>query len=180
MSMLVVNVGGMFSGKTTELQRQGERHLRAGQRVIFVKPALDTRFSKSEVVNHNGYRVRAIRIDTGKHLDEYINPEEVDVVCIDEAQFFDKKLINSVWWLLSKGIKVYASGLDMDFMGEGFPTTMELMARADEVQKFHAVCECCGADATFTGKRTTSENKIELGAKETYIPLCRSCYENFI
>lgn len=185
MSILTVNVGGMFSGKSTELQRQGERHVLAGHRVLFIKPDMDTRYSDSEVATHKGQKVKAMNVPTHADLKNYINPAEVDVVLIDEVQFFTGRIIPSIWWLLSKGIKVYASGLDMDFLSDGFPTTEKLMAMADIVQKFHAVCEECGEDAVITAKRGFIENEasndvVELGAKETYIPLCRSCYMKYM
>ncbi len=184
MSILTVNVGGMFSGKSTELQRQGERHVLAGHKVLFIKPDMDTRYSDCEVVTHKGQKVKAISVPTYADLKNYINTAEVDVVLIDEVQFFSERIIPSIWWLLSKGIKVYASGLDMDFLSDGFPTTEKLMAMADVVQKFHAVCEGCGEDAVITAKRNFHEvgssDVIELGAKETYIPLCRSCYIKYM
>lgn len=185
MSSLTVNVGGMFSGKSTELQRQGERHILAGHRVLFIKPDMDTRYSKTEVVTHKGQKVEAMNIPIYSDLTECIKPNEVDVVLIDEVQFFDKSILHSIWWLLDNDVKVYASGLDMDFLGEGFPTTEKLMAMADVVQKFHAVCEVCGEDAVVTAKRNfqeedVSSDVVKLGAKETYIPMCRSCFLKYM
>lgn len=175
---LVLNVGGMFSGKTTELQRQGERHLLAGHSVLFLKPSLDNRYSEMEIVTHKGDKVRAINVDTdGKlNIPDVIT---VDVVLIDEVQFFDIKLVETIMFLIEEfNATVYCSGLDMDFLGRAFETTAQLMAKADTVNKFHAVCEGCGNDGVFTAKRSHGSDKVvELGAKETYIPLCRSCYK---
>lgn len=181
MAKLIVNVGGMFSGKTTELQRQGERHILAGHRVVFIKPDMDNRYSEDEIVNHKMKKVKAMAIPTNSDLKEYLNPAEVDVVLIDEVQFFSNKTLTGIWWLMLNGVTVYCSGLDMDFLTDGFRTTEKLMSMADEVHKFHAVCEECGADAVHTAKRNLeSTDIIELGAKETYIPLCRKCYIKYM
>lgn len=178
MSKLVVNVGGMFSGKTTELQRQGERHILAGHKVIFIKPSIDTRYSEDEIVTHTGHKVQALSVTTADLLKKIEELIQYDAVLFDEVQFFDGVITSVVWLLLRSGVNVYASGLDMDYKGDGFITTLGLMAIADEVNKFHAVCECCGADAVVTGTRIEEEieGSIKLGAKETYIPLCRECF----
>lgn len=184
MSILTVNVGGMFSGKSTELQRQGERHVLAGHRIVFIKPDIDNRYSETDVVTHTGQKAKALSVPTHAKLTDFINPTEVDVILIDEVQFFTQRIIPSIWYFLSNDVKVYASGLDMDFLSDGFPTTEKLMAMADVVQKFHAVCEECGEDAVITAKRhfheSASSDVVELGAKETYIPLCRSCYVDYM
>lgn len=184
MAILTVNTGSMFSGKSTLLISQGEKHVKAGQRVLYIKPSLDDRYSEDEIVTHDGLKVKAFNVDANRGLKRVIEPGDVDVVLIDEAQFFDKRICNSVWWLLSEGKRVYASGLDMNFLGDGFETMKELMAIADKVNKLKAVCESCGDDAVITGKRNfhkESEGSIvELGAKETYIPLCRKCYLKYM
>lgn len=185
MATLTVNTGSMFSGKSTMLINQGEKHVKAGQRVIYIKPNLDNRYSEDEIVTHDGLKVRALSIEVNSRLTDVINPREVDVVLIDEVQFFNKRIVNSIWWLLSEDIKVYASGLDLNYLGDGFETTNEIMAVADKVNKLKAVCESCGEDAVITGKRNFSKDGgtsqiVELGAKETYIPLCRKCWFKFM
>lgn len=177
MSILTVNTGSMFSGKSTMLINQGEKHLKAGQKVLYVKPSIDTRYGEMEIVTHDGLRVPALSIGKGEALSEHIKSHSFDVVLIDEAQFFEKRICNGVWWLLSEGTKVYVSGLDLNFLGDGFETMAELMAMADKVNKLKAVCESCGKDAVITGKRRMEETDlIDLGSKETYAPLCRSCW----
>lgn len=181
MSILTVNTGSMFSGKSTLLISQGEKHVKAGQRVLYIKPKIDDRYSEDEIVTHTGLKVKALNLDVNVAFVDVINPLEVDVVLVDEAQFFDKRICNSIWWLLYKNIRVYVSGLDMNFLSDGFETMKELMAMADKVNKLKAVCESCGEDAVVTGKRKFHEDVdsteiVELGAKETYLPLCRSCY----
>ena len=176
--MLTVNTGSMFSGKSTLLISQGEKHMKAGQRVLYVKPSFDNRYSEDEIVTHTGQKVRALSVDVEKPLIDQIRPVEFDVILIDEVQFFKKNLADSVLELLYRKKKVYASGLDMDFKSDGFETTKELMAIADKVNKLKAICEGCEDDAVVTGKRAgvIDEGVIQLGAKETYIPLCRECY----
>ena len=186
MSTLTVNTGAMFSGKSTLLISQGEKHLKAGQRVLFIKPALDNRYSETEVVTHDGIKVPAISLGINQSISSVIKSFEYDVVLIDEAQFFNKRICNGIWWLLSQGVKVYASGLDLNYLGDGFDTMNELMAMADKVNKLKGICEKCGSDSVITGKKsfmeeeTDSGNIIELGAEEKYIPLCRSCWFKFM
>lgn len=187
MCKLTVNTGSMFSGKSTLLISQGEKHMKAGQRVLYIKPSKDDRYSESEIVTHTGERVPAMNVDGDlvQGLKGVINPAEVDVVLIDEVQFFSTRILPSVWWLLAEGVQVYASGLDLDFLGDGFDTTKELMALADKVNKLKAVCEDCGNDSVITAKRNFhvdlySTDVVQLGAKETYKPLCRKCYINYM
>lgn len=179
-SKLIVNTGSMFSGKSTELQRQGERHIIAGHDVIFLKPDLDTRYGKNVIVNHKGDKVVAKPIPIDDNIRNYISPEK-QVVLIDEVQFFDTGIILDIARLLEQGKAVYCSGLDMDFMGEPFEVVANLMAMADEVNKFHAVCSSCGEDAVFSAKlNSDSSQRVELGEKDKYKPLCRECYCKFM
>lgn len=181
MSTLTVNTGSMFSGKSTLLLSQGEKHAKAGQKVLYIKPDIDIRYSENEIVTHEGIKVPAVVVPTHTGLTECVCIKEVDVVLIDEAQFFNKRICNSIWWLLSEGVRVYVSGLDMNYMTDGFETMAELMCMADKVNKLKAVCECCGADANMSGKRSFFQGKdtgeiLELGEKEKYFPLCRKCF----
>ena len=181
MSILTVNTGSMFSGKSTMLIQQGEKHLKAGQKVVFIKPSIDDRYSKSEIVTHDGKSVNCINAEIGMDITKLIEGSEVDVVLIDEVQFFSKRICNSIWKLLSMGIQVYASGLDMTYLTDGFETVAELMCVADHVNKIKGVCECCGAEAVITGKRSFFEGKdtgdiVDIGEKDKYFPICRKCY----
>lgn len=173
---LTVNVGGMFSGKSTELQRQGKRHMMAGHKVVFLKPAYDNRYRDDKIVTHDGQYVEAINV-----TNTITNKASVDadVILIDEAQFLPYGILNEIRWLLREGKTIYISGLDMDSNGRGYLVMEGLMTMADNVQKFKAVCEECGADATFTGKRVNNGVRHELGSKELYIPLCRKCYYSY-
>lgn len=183
MAKLVVNVGSMFSGKSTELIRQGERHLLAGHKVVFIKPNTDTRYSNNKIVTHTGASVEATVVDVNKSF--FVNVKDTDVVLIDEVQFFTERIIPTIWCLLDCGIDVYCSGLDMDYLGNGFETVNELMAMADTVNKIHAVCKHCGEDAVLTAKKNFHEivgdqKRVELGSDDLYVPLCRDCYIKFM
>ncbi|OMI07682.1 thymidine kinase [Bacillus paralicheniformis] len=173
---LVVNVGGMFSGKSSELQRQGQRHILRGHKVLFLKPRIDNRYSEDEIVTHDGRRVKAVNVDVAG--DDFLDivSKDVDVVLIDEVQFFEDKLISLIDNLLVNGIRVYCSGLDLDFDGKPFGITPLLMAKADEVKKLHAVCDRCGEDAWVTPRKNDNKETIQLGEKDEYFPLCRKCY----
>lgn len=181
---LTVNAGGMFAGKTTELLRQGERHVRAGHAVFYVKPAVDKRYATDKIVTHSGISVEAISIPEGEHVLDLlpvVKYDETLVVLFDEVQFFDSKLLLAIGHLLRTGAIVYCSGLDMDFNGAGFEITKELMACADVVNKMHAVCDTCGVDAVMSAKRitdTSTTERIDVGAGDKYVPLCRCCYTN--
>lgn len=172
---LIINCGSMFSGKSTELIRQGERHLIAEHKVVFIKPSLDTRYSKNEIVTHKGQKVESLNIKdalTFLTLDEVL---EAEVVFIDEVQFIEN-VVEGIQELLALGKVVYCSGLDMDYLGVPFQSVALLMAMAEEVNKFHAVCMNCGEDALFSHKLEHNDVRIELGEKDKYTPLCRNCY----
>lgn len=173
---LQVNVGGMFSGKSTELQRQGKRHLIAGHKVLFIKPEMDNRYSESEIMTHDGSKVEAISLKTSGSHAGWLALHEADVYLFDEIQFYDLSIVDDIKYLLSKGKTVYVSGLDMDFTGRAFNTTAQLMALADEVTKFKAVCSICGNDGYVTAKTSGSNVRVELGSQDKYKPVCRPCF----
>lgn len=172
MCKLTINVGPMFSGKTTALQQQGKKHISAGQNVLFLKPSMDNRYSDSEIVSHDGERVNAVNITDSVLIDLAF---QSDVILIDEVQFLPISIIDEIWTLLEKGKIVYCSGLDMNYLAEGFDTTMHLMAMADKINKFASICHC-GKEATMSSKRVDNGIEIELGSSESYYPTCRKCY----
>lgn len=178
--MLYVNTGTMFGGKTSALLRQGERFLYANKKVVYIKPLLDNRYSEGEIVTHKGVKVEAINVDTALPFIT-ASPEVVlaDVILIDEVQFFHPIIVSEVESLLEQGKKVYVSGLDLNFMGDPFNTTMLLMAKADVVEKHNAICgtEGCGNNAVFTYKKDTSLRIVDLGSEDKYVPMCRDCYK---
>ena len=170
---LTVNSGGMFSGKTSELYRQGQRHLLARQKVVFVKPRMDNRYAEDYIVTHNGLRAKAISVD-----ESILNKEvlEAEVVLLDEFQFYPATVVDEVEQLVKLGKIVYLSGLDLDSNAIPFANMAKAMAMADEVKKFKAVCELCGSDAMFSYKHSRTSETIQLGEKDLYIPLCRKCF----
>jgi thymidine kinase len=175
---LTVNVGGMFASKSTALIAQGKRHMLAGHKVVFIKPESDNRYSEDEIVTHDGQRVKAINIKVGV---QSMIPVvfDADVILIDEVQFFEMQDVYDIKGLLSMGKVIYASGLDMDYKGEPFQVTMYLMGIAHEVIKYQAVCSDCGADAYVTAKTSGSNNRVELGSKDIYKPVCLTCYSKY-
>ncbi len=170
-----VITGSMFSGKTEELIRRLRRADIAKLNVKIFKPAIDTRYSDVEIVSHDAKAIKSIPVQKAFDILKYID-ENVDVVGIDEAQFFDNDLIEVCNKLANNGIRVIVAGLDMDFMGKPFGPMPQLMAIAEYVTKVHAICIRCGALAHYSHRKTASKQQVELGEKDKYEPLCRQCY----
>jgi thymidine kinase len=172
--MLKVIVGGMFAGKSTEVQRQGKRYEIAKKNVLYIKPQIDNRYSENQIVTHDGQTVSAISVPIDKTYDLVWELDNYDVFVFDEVQFFERSIIKTVKYLLAQGKIVVCGGLDMDFAGEPFPITSYFMAVAEEVIKLHAVCEDCGDEGLFSQR--TSEQKDLVVVGNDYKPLCRACY----
>ncbi|HBF7594835.1 TPA: hypothetical protein KOX39_003450 [Clostridioides difficile] len=173
-----VNVGSMFSGKTTELLRQGKRHLLAKDNVLYIKPETDDRYSVNNVVTHTGDYTEALVLPINVLLFDIPEIEDADVILVDEIQFFNEGIAEQLNTLATEGKIIYASGLDLTFQREPFNTTMLAMAYADTVNKFKAVCSKCGEDAYISAfKESFNGSVIELGAEDKYTPLCRDCYQ---
>ena len=166
--------GSMFSGKTEELIRRLKRAEFAKQRVEIFKPALDTRYSEIEVVSHDRNSIMSTPVDSSSSI--LLPSSDVDVVGIDEAQFFDDGLVAVCNELANKGIRVIVAGLDMDFKGVPFGPIPALCAIADEVTKVHAICVRCGALAYVSHRLVNNEKRVMLGEQAEYEPLCRECY----
>jgi thymidine kinase len=170
-----VIAGSMFSGKTEELIRRLRRAKIARQTVEIFKPQIDVRYSVEEVVSHDENSIRSTPVENSANILLYVT-NEVDVVGIDEAQFFDKGLVDVVIQLANMGIRVIIAGLDMDFKGKPFGPMPDLMAVADFITKVHAICVRCGNLAQFSHRLSEKEQVVLLGEKDIYEPLCRSCY----
>lgn len=166
--------GSMFSGKTEELIRRLKRAKFARQRVEIFKPAIDTRYSEEEVVSHEGNSISSTPIDSSGTM--LLLSSEIDVVGIDEAQFFDKGIVEVCNQLAENGIRVIIAGLDMDFKGNPFGPMPDLCAIADEVSKVHAICVKCGQLAYISHRTVKNDKQVLLGEKMEYEPLCRTCY----
>lgn len=166
--------GSMFSGKTEELIRRLKRAKFARQRVEIFKPALDTRYSEDNVVSHDSTSIASTPIDSSASI--LLFTSEIDVVGIDEAQFFDEGLVNVCNQLANNGIRVIVAGLDMDYQGIPFGPMPALCAIADEVTKVHAICVKCGQLAYASHRIVKNDKRVLLGEKDEYEPLCRECY----
>jgi thymidine kinase len=169
-----VIAGSMFSGKTEELIRRLKRAKIARQKVEIFKPAIDTRYSVAEVVSHDENSIMSTPVENSGNI--MLLTGDVDVIGIDEAQFFDNGLIEVSVALANMGIRVIIAGLDMDFKGKPFGPIPGLMAVADHITKVHAICMRCGDVAQFSQRLSKAEKLVLLGEKDEYEPLCRSCF----
>lgn len=158
--------GSMFSGKTEELIRRLKRASFAKQRVEIFKPAIDTRYSNDEVISHDRNSIQSTPIDSSASI--LLFSSEIDVVGIDEAQFFDEGLVNVCNELANRGIRVIIAGLDMDFKGIPFGPMPALCAIADEVTKVHAICVRCGDLAYISHRIIASDKRVPLLLPESY------------
>lgn len=169
-----VIAGSMFSGKTEELIRRLRRAQFARQKVEIFKPAIDTRYSHEAVVSHDENSIPSTPVDNSATI--LLLSGGVEVVGIDEAQFFDKGLVEVCTRLADQGVRVIIAGLDMDFKGKPFGPMPELMAIADYVSKVHAICMRCGNVAQFSHRLSANEKQVVLGERNEYEPLCRVCF----
>ena len=166
--------GSMFSGKTEELIRRMKRAQFAKQKIKIFKPCIDVRYSEDDVVSHDAHSISSTPIDSpAKMLDQL---GQVEVIGIDEAQFFDESIVEVVQTLANNGIRVIIAGLDTDFLGKPFGPMPALMAVAEEVQKVHAICVKCGSPANHSHRLVANDALVVLGEKDEYEPLCRHCY----
>ncbi|MCI4670895.1 MAG: thymidine kinase [Bacteroidia bacterium] len=166
--------GSMFSGKTEELIRRMRRAQIANQSVEIFKPAVDTRYSEDQIVSHNQNSIPSTPVSSSQQI--LLLASTVDVVGIDEAQFFDMGIVEVVEELANNGVRVIVAGLDMDFSGQPFGPMPALLARAEFVTKVHAICQVCGALANYSYRLSDSQSQLLLGEKEAYEPRCRNCY----
>ena len=166
--------GSMFSGKTEELIRRMKRAQFAKQKVEIYKPCIDVRYSEDKVVSHDSHSIPSTPIDSPAKMLELSS--DVEVVGVDEAQFFDSSIVEVVQALANKGIRVIIAGLDTDFLGKPFGPMPALMAVAEDIQKVHAICVRCGSPANHSHRLSKSEELVLLGEKDEYEPLCRHCY----
>ncbi len=165
----------MFSGKTEELIRRMKRAQFAKQRVEIFKPAIDVRYSEQDVVSHDHNVIQSTPVESSQTI--LLLANDIDVVGIDEAQFFDMGIVDVCSELAKRGIRVIVAGLDMDFKGVPFGPMPALMAIAEDVYKTHAICVHCGDLAYVSHRLVANEKRVLLGETDSYEPLCRHCYE---
>ena len=166
--------GSMFSGKTEELIRRLRRAKFAKQKVEIFKPAIDVRYSEEDVVSHDQNHILSTPIDSSASI--LLLSSHIDVVGIDEAQFFDMGLVDVCNELANRGVRVIIAGLDMDYRGIPFGPMPALCAIADDVTKVHAICVRCGSLAYVSHRKVQNDKRVLLGETAEYEPLCRECY----
>lgn len=166
--------GSMFSGKTEELIRRLKRARIARQRVEIFKPAVDVRYDEEKVVSHDANEILSTPVPASQNI--LLLVSDVDVVGIDEAQFFDAGLPQVCMQLADSGVRVIVAGLDMDFKGKPFGPMPQLLAVAEYITKVHAICVKCGNLAHFSHRTVVNDKLVMLGEQESYQPLCRHCY----
>jgi len=166
--------GSMFSGKTEELIRRLKRAQFAKQSVEIFKPKIDTRYSEDEVVSHDKNSIRSTPVDSSGSI--LLMSNDVDVIGIDEAQFFDEGLVEVCNTLADQGIRVIIAGLDMDYRGVPFGPMPGLCAIAEDVYKVHAICVRCGSLAYVSHRLVDSDKRVLLGETAEYEPICRDCF----
>ncbi len=166
--------GSMFSGKTEELIRRLKRVKIANLKVEIFKPAIDVRFDEIKIVSHDENAIQSTPVDNSNKI--LLLAQGVDVVGIDEAQFFDNEIANVCDQLAFRGIRVIVAGLDMDYLGNPFGQMPYLLSKADYVTKLHAICMKCGNMANYSYRKVLNDDQVLLGAKDAYEPRCRKCY----
>lgn len=165
--------GSMFSGKTEELIRRLKRVKIANLKVEIFKPAIDVRYDETKVVSHDANAIQSTPVESSQQI--LLMANNVDVVGIDEAQFFDNEIANVCETLAMQGIRVIVAGLDMDYLGNPFGQMPNLLAKADYITKLHAICVKCGHIANISYRTIAQEGQVLLGEKDIYEPRCRVC-----
>lgn len=166
--------GSMFSGKTEELIRRLRRAKIANQQVEIFKPLIDKRYDDSRVISHDANSIHSTPLEHSGQL--LALAEDISVVGIDEAQFFDAALPDNCQRLALRGVRVIVAGLDMDFRGRPFGPMPQLLAVAEYITKVHAICQHCGNLASHSYRLSDEVQTVVLGEKDRYEPRCRSCY----
>jgi thymidine kinase len=166
--------GSMFSGKTEELIRRLKRAYFAKQKVEIFKPAIDTRYDAIKVVSHDASEIHSTPVPSSSNI--MLLSSGMEVVGVDEAQFFDMELVNVCNQLAGDGIRVIVAGLDMDYLGKPFGPIPALMATAEYVTKVHAICIRCGNLANHSHRIVNQKDLVVLGETSHYEALCRDCF----
>ncbi len=166
--------GSMFSGKTEELIRRLKRAKFAKLKVEIFKPQIDNRYHEDEVVSHDRNSISSTAVPSSSQIILLANG--IDVVGIDEAQFFDHEIVNVCNQLASQGVRVIVAGLDMDYMGKPFGPMPALLSTAEYITKVHAICVECGDLAHHSYRFSQNNDLVLVGEQDSYKPLCRSCF----
>jgi thymidine kinase len=172
--MIEVICGGMFAGKSEMLIHRLKRAAYAKKSIVAFKPAIDNRYSISDIASHSGMTIKCIAVGNASEILKHITNEQV--VGIDEAQFFDGAIVEIVEILQRRSIDVYVAGLDLDSMGNPFGSMPHLLSIADKVTKISAVCVQCGEDATRSQRLVKTTDQVLVGAIDSYEARCFSCW----
>ena len=165
--------GSMFSGKTEELIRRLKRVKIANLKAEIFKPAIDVRYDEVKIVSHDTNSIHSTPVQNANSI--LLMAQDVDVVGIDEAQFFDEEIAIVCEQFALKGVRVIVAGLDMDYMGKPFGQMPNLLAVADYITKLHAICVKCGNIANISYRKSADAGQVLLGEKDIYEPRCRQC-----
>ncbi len=168
--------GSMFSGKTEELIRRIRRAEYAKQKVIVFKPVIDDRYDATNIVSHSQMKAPSIPISNPSEIYEYLE-DDIQIVAVDEAQFFDASIVSICNDLADRGLRVIVAGLDQDYKGEPFGSMPELLAIAEYVTKNLAICVVCGNPANRTQRTVHKGEQILVGSTDSYEARCRNCHE---
>ena len=168
--------GSMFSGKTEELIRRLKRAKYAKQRIEIFKPEIDTRYDVEKVVSHDENSINSTPVQSSSEI--LLLSTDIEVVGIDEAQFFDMEIVNVCNILASRGVRVIVAGLDMDYLAKPFGPMPALIATAEYVTKVHAICMKCGNLAYVSHRIVENDKLVLLGETDSYEPLCRTCFND--
>ena len=184
MGWLEVICGSMFSGKSEELIRRLRRAKYANQKIVAFKHSIDNRYDETKLASHSQTFIEGIPVANVEKIEEIVMSKyiDVEVIGIDEVQFFGNDIVPLVEKFANMGKRVIVAGLDQDFRAEPFHPMPELIARAEYVDKFNAICMCCGNPASRTQRLVDGEPAyfddpiIMVGASESYEARCRKCH----
>lgn len=176
MGWVEVICGSMFSGKSEELIRRLKRAEIARLRIQVFKPAIDNRYAEEHIVSHSEMRFKADIVTSSTEVMEKLRPR-TEVIGIDEAQFFDAGIVDVCNTLADMGKRVIVAGLDKDYLGRPFDPMPHIMAIAEDVTKAAAICMQCGSPAYYTQRLIDSDERIVVGAADSYEARCRRCFE---
>ena len=182
--MIEAICGPMFSGKTEELIRRLKRAQIARKSIIVFKPQIDNRYNSKKIITHSKQSFLSKVVKNSKHMNFILKQikYKINVIGIDEIQFFDHKIINIIEKLANINKRIIAAGLDQDYLGNPFGPMPALLAIADKINKQSAICMVCGNTATKTQRIYNQKliNKINkqilIGTTELYEARCRACY----
>lgn len=171
----------MFSWKTEEFIRRIKRAILGKKEVILFKPAIDNRYNDTQIVSHDGTKISSYIIQKTSDIVDHLAKisKKIDVIGIDEAQFFDNSIINLCNKLADDGIRVIVAGLDLDFAGKPFGPMPWLMAISDDIVKLKAICTSCGSNAHYTHRLSPSSDQVVIWSTNIYTALCRNCYQKY-